>query len=130
EKAEANGHCGIKTFGAGAELTRDRWRSLFRQALTGGLIEIDHARGGALKPTDKGWEVIQGKREVRVTEPPRRAAFIPVPRSRGAEGLPPTRAALWEDLRLLRRTIASERGVPPYVVFQDVTLAALVASMP
>src|SRR3546814_2699088 len=47
EKIEMAGHCDVKTFGAGVLHSRDRWRSLFRQALTGGLLETNHARGGA-----------------------------------------------------------------------------------
>src|SRR3546814_8363296 len=39
EKIEMAGHCDVKTFGAGVLHSRDRWRSLFRRALTGGLLE-------------------------------------------------------------------------------------------
>ena len=37
---------------------------------------------------------------------------------------------LFEALRALRRTLAEERGVPPYVVFHDATLAAIAAAQP
>ncbi|OUO93492.1 DNA helicase RecQ [Cloacibacillus sp. An23] len=37
---------------------------------------------------------------------------------------------LFEELRVLRRAIASENGVPPYVVFSDKTLAAICEAMP
>src|SRR3546814_17526526 len=55
EKIEMAGHCDVKTFGAGVLHSRDRWRSLFRQALTGGPLETHHARGGALGLTGEGW---------------------------------------------------------------------------
>src|SRR3546814_5454365 len=89
EKIEMAGHCDVKTFGAGVLHSRDRWRSLFRQALTGGLLETNHARGGALGLTEKGWEVVQGKRKVAVTAPPTRSApsLAPV-RAHSPEGLP------------------------------------------
>lgn len=37
---------------------------------------------------------------------------------------------LFEELRALRRSIAAENGVPPYVVFSDKTLAAICEAMP
>lgn len=37
---------------------------------------------------------------------------------------------LFEELRVLRRAIAAENGVPPYVVFSDKTLAAICDAMP
>ena len=37
---------------------------------------------------------------------------------------------LWERLRKLRMTIAREQGVPPFVVFHDSTLKAMVHAMP
>src|SRR3546814_15758692 len=105
------GHCDVKTFGAGVLHSRDRWRSLFRQALTGGLLETNHARGGALGLTEKGWEVVQGKRKVAVTAPPTRSApsLAPV-RAHSPEGLPAARIALWGGVRMLRRRIGIGRA--------------------
>ena len=37
---------------------------------------------------------------------------------------------VFERLRTLRTSIAQERGVPPYVVFSDATLRALVKDRP
>src|SRR3546814_15041217 len=98
------GHCDVKTFGAGVLHSRDRWRSLFRQALTGGLLETNHARGGALGLTAKGWEVVQGKPKVAVTAPPTRSApsLAPV-RAHSPAGLPAPTIAPWQHFRLSRR---------------------------
>jgi ATP-dependent DNA helicase RecQ len=38
--------------------------------------------------------------------------------------------ALWEALRELRRRIAAEQGVPPYVILHDATLLAMVEHRP
>ena len=53
----------------------------------------------------------------------RRGAGVPAPLEDADE-------ALFESLRALRRELARERGVPPYLVFNDRTLAAMAASKP
>jgi ATP-dependent DNA helicase RecQ len=42
----------------------------------------------------------------------------------------PADQALFEALRALRRQLAQDAGVPPYVVFTDATLRAMAASRP
>jgi ATP-dependent DNA helicase RecQ len=38
--------------------------------------------------------------------------------------------ALFEKLRKLRRELSQARGVPPYIIFGDATLAAIAAAKP
>ena len=38
--------------------------------------------------------------------------------------------SLWQDLRALRKRLADEQGVPPYVIFSDATLLELAARKP
>jgi ATP-dependent DNA helicase RecQ len=42
----------------------------------------------------------------------------------------PPDAALFEALRALRRTIAEERGVPPYLIFSDASLRDMASVRP
>ncbi|WP_404840896.1 HRDC domain-containing protein [Alkalilimnicola ehrlichii] len=42
----------------------------------------------------------------------------------------PDSERLWEALRSCRRRIAEEQGVPPYVIFHDTTLMAMVEARP
>jgi ATP-dependent DNA helicase RecQ len=54
-----------------------------------------------------------------------RAAAIAV-----AEGEPAPDLELFERLRELRRALARERGVPPYVIFNDKTLLSMAGRKP
>ena len=54
----------------------------------------------------------------------KRADGVPVEPLGGAD------AALWEALRAKRLSLAREQGVPPYVIFHDTTLLAMVRERP
>src|SRR3546814_18729153 len=84
-----------------------------------------------MRISDWSSDVCSSDLKVAITAPPTRSvpSLVPV-RAHSPEGLPAARIALWEELRMLRRRIATERGVPPYVILQDATLAALVAATP
>jgi ATP-dependent DNA helicase RecQ len=101
------------------------------------LVGLDHLRVfGDRYPTlyvsPTGVEVMKGEAEVQLFEIPKA--------SRGrkrARGAPPELEdgetideALFESLRTLRRDLARERGVPPYVIFNDRTLASMSARKP
>lgn len=51
-------------------------------------------------------------------------------RAKAAEGLDPMDAELFERLRALRKRIATEATVPPYVVFSDAALRAMCLARP
>ncbi len=51
-------------------------------------------------------------------------------KSKGAVGLDEMDAELFERLRELRKNLAAEAGVPPYVVFSDATLRSLAQRRP
>jgi ATP-dependent DNA helicase RecQ len=48
----------------------------------------------------------------------------------GAGGLTGAELVLWEVLRTWRLDLAREQGVPPYVIFHDTVLLALVRERP
>ncbi len=75
--------------------------------------------------------MLEGETEIRLTRPRQRAAREKAPRgSRGALAVPDADEALFERLRALRREIASEQGVPAYVVFADRSLMDMAARRP
>ena len=51
-------------------------------------------------------------------------------KAKAAEGLDPMDAELFERLRALRKRIATEATVPPYVVFSDAALRAMCLARP
>jgi ATP-dependent DNA helicase RecQ len=129
------GHDSLTVFGVGEDLSDGEWRSVARQLLAQGLLEVD-SNHGTLVLTEASAEVLGRKREVRMRRDPAstaRSARKPA-RSGGsrpeAAPLSDVDQPVFERLRAWRAAAAKEQGVPAYVVFHDATLRAVVAERP
>ncbi|TAL71558.1 MAG: DNA helicase RecQ [Rhodanobacter sp.] len=129
------GHDRLSTFGIGQELDEHAWRSVFRQLLAAGLLASDAQGYGTLRLTDSSRPVLIGKQAVCLREDakPTRATH----RRQGTKsaaagnlGVEPNEQPLWNALRRLRTDLARAQGVPPYVVFHDATLLAMLRARP
>ena len=131
EKVERHRHDGLSVFGIGADLRPGAWRSLIRQLVVRGRLRVDHDRFGALALTDASRALLRGEETLRVREDAKDVA----PRRKSRAAAAPSEVAdvdrdLWEALRECRRKIASERNLPPYVIFHDATLKQMLAERP
>ncbi|WP_158881979.1 DNA helicase RecQ [Rhodanobacter sp. L36] len=128
-------HHRLTTFGIGADMDEKQWRSVFRQLLAAGLLEADAEGYGTLRLTAASREVLKGGQPVRLREDARpergsrrrRENKIAVGGSLGIEAY---EQPLWDELRALRTRLAKQHGVPPYVVFHDATLLAMLRALP
>jgi ATP-dependent DNA helicase RecQ len=122
-------HDRLSTYGIGADLSAEAWDNIIRQLIHLGYLAQDFSRYGALGLTPAARPVLKG--DIRVTlGMPRSGAKVEEKsrRRRGAgEG---ARGALFEGLRALRKRIADEAGVPPFVVFSDATLVEMAQARP
>ncbi len=138
ERIRRFGHDRLSTYGIGTEFDRWQWRSIGRQLLTQGLLEVDVEGYGSLRLTRKARPVLQGETTLRL----RRETPQPVGKTRRGSGDAPGLKAsvegledaaaqdLFERLRRLRLELARDQGVPPYVIFHDKTLAAMAVHRP
>ena len=130
ERMRRFGHDRITTFGIGTELAEKEWRAVFRQLVARGYLGVDAEGHGGLaldescRPLLKGEESLLLGRQHLDTKRKSRKAKAGTPAAQVA-GDP-----LFEALRAKRRELAQAQGVPPYVVFADKTLAAMVAERP
>ncbi|MCB1875785.1 MAG: HRDC domain-containing protein, partial [Chromatiales bacterium] len=120
------GHDLCSTYGIGKELAAGQWQSVYRQLLSKGLLRLHEDGHGGLRLDDACRPLLRGeqslflRRDVKASKAERRAG-----RGSAASG-----GGLWEALRALRKSLAEEQGVPPYVIFHDSTLADLVDKKP
>jgi ATP-dependent DNA helicase RecQ len=132
-------HHRLSTFGIGAEMDDKQWRSVFRQLLAAGLLEADAEGYGTLRLAAASREVLSGARTVKLREDarPERATrrrrdskLITADAGGGSLGIEAYEQGLWDELRALRTRLARQQGVPPYVVFHDATLLAMLRALP
>ncbi len=80
-----------------------------------------------LKLNPASWEVMKGQRQVRLVSPAKKRAEKSKADTASWEGVDKD---LFEVLRELRKKLAEERDVPPYVIFSDATLRELARVRP
>ena len=128
-KVQQRRHQNLSTFGIGADRSEVQWRSVLRQLLVQGHLHADAERYGALRLTAKSRPLLKGAERIRLRQdatakPPRKTTPKP------ARDVAPENQGLWDKLRDLRRRLAEEAGVPPYVIFHDATLKEMVRVRP
>ncbi len=129
-------HHQLPTFGVGSDISANAWRAIFRQLYAGGVINLDVAGYGSWTITAHGREVMRGKaavelrKEALVERGDKRRPRSAPPAAGTSQGLSGTDAALFEDLKAVRRALATEKKVPAYVVFPDKTLLDMVHLKP
>ncbi len=111
-------------FGAGAEHNDRFWGAVIRQALILGLIDKNIENYGLLSVSEKGLEYIEKPFPVMITldhdyyeEEQEEAAVAPMGKGGGAAD-----EELFAMLKDLRKKVAREHDLPPFVVFQDPSL--------
>jgi ATP-dependent DNA helicase RecQ len=129
EKVRAAGHQHLSVFGAGKQLSENEWRTLYRQLVARGLADVDLEGFGGLRLTEACRPLLRGEVTLELrrdlsTKAPKPAASAASQLVRGEE------RELWEALRALRRKLAEEHSVPPYVIFPDATLLEMLRSQP
>jgi ATP-dependent DNA helicase RecQ len=130
EKVERWYHDRLSTYGIGKERDRRTWRHLAEELLRLGLITQDAARHNIVALTDAGKRALVARSPVTVREA---VANVPGRRGRSLAARPDDEAydrELFGVLRALRREIAAERDVPPYVVFSDAVLRSMARELP
>jgi len=116
-------HDMLSTYGIGRDRSEDEWRHLSRELVRGGYLRQAQEEFNALKVTERGHAVLFKREQVllAVRQRPEAGSYVtrdhPYP-------------ALFEQLRTLRKRLADERSIPPYVIFHDSTLKNMAADLP
>nr|WP_274636787.1 DNA helicase RecQ [Microbacterium bovistercoris] len=129
------GHEQLATYGVGADLSDQDWRSVVRQLLARGLL-VAKGEYGTLALGEAAAGVLRGETDVplrrdvlgRTTRPSSRSARSGA--GKASDAVAPADRGLFEALRAWRAEQSREQGVPAYVVFNDATLRALAEHRP
>ena len=127
------------TYGVGAETPEPQWRRVIEHLLFEGILAEDDSERPTLGIGEQEAvrAIFRKELAIRVREEAKTTRRSKEDRraSRGAKraartGLEGDDAKLFEALRTWRRETAAVAGVPPYVIFHDATLVAIVAAKP
>jgi len=130
ERIQRLGHDRLSTFGIGTDHSRTVWQSIMRQLLARGYLETDPGGHGGLRLTQRSRPLLRGS-EWLVIRRDAQAAGKKARRESRDRALPTgADRECWEALRQCRRRLAEAEGVPPYVIFHDSTLIAMLENRP
>jgi ATP-dependent DNA helicase RecQ len=131
ERIRALHHQRLSTYGIGRDRSAQEWTSILRQLIHRGYLVQDIASYSVLKLAETARPLLRGELSLQLARP-RIKEQLPKKRGRieAGAGRESHDAMLFEELRLLRRRLAEAQGVPPYVVFGDLTLMQMARLRP
>lgn len=127
ERVLKNGHDALSTHGIGKDRSVDAWRMLGRSLLHQRLLAETTDGYPVLKLTDLSWEVLRKQRSVTIAVSSTETKAAPVEASDVDAAM---MEALFERLQALRKRLADEQSVPPYVVFANSSLKLMAQLQP
>ncbi len=132
QRIQSNNHHQISTFGIGTELNKTNWRSVFRQLISRGYLQVDVEGYGGIRLSEKCRDVLRGGKAIRFRQSATKEKSS-ASKKRSKVALLELRISdqpLFDALKALRTDLAREQNVPPYVVFHDRTLIAMARNRP
>jgi ATP-dependent DNA helicase RecQ len=127
EKIRKWGHDQLTTYGIGKETPREEWAALGRQLVRLGYVVPSPDAFQTLTLAAAGMTVLKERKPVLIHRVPQAAAAKP---RTARAGNVPCDEPLFHELRTLRKRLADEREVPPYVIFGDISLRHMARTYP
>ncbi|MFK8045362.1 MAG: DNA helicase RecQ [Crocinitomicaceae bacterium] len=127
-----NNYQNLKTYGVGAEYSFNDWQHYITQLINIGVIEIAYDENFHLKATEFGQSILRGEKTVNLTKP--QPKVLKTKAEKKKKSAPKTvsgkAASLFEHLKVLRKKVAAEKGVPAYIIFHDSALKDMATKKP
>ncbi|MBU2918262.1 DNA helicase RecQ [Psychrosphaera sp. F3M07] len=120
-----HGHDKLSTYGLGKDQSQEYWLSIMRQLIHQGLVEQDISQGSRLLLTEKSRPYLKSEKVLHLAVPRiGRTHLYEKPNKVNYD------KHLFARLKGLRKAIAQEHDVPPFVVFSDATLVDMANKLP
>ena len=134
EKVSQFNHQQVSTFGIGQDLNDGQWRSVFRQLVARGYLNVNFDYG-QLYLSDTSRAILRGEESLML-----RVDVIQASANnrngniskgkKNKEDIPADQQEMWQALRACRKNLATEQGIPPFMIFHDATLQEMLHSKP
>ncbi len=131
ERIRKNGHNNLSVFGIGKDVSKTIWRSIFRQLITHQYLYVNEEQFNALNLTEKCRDLLKGNEQFFIKKQQKKEPnpIIETQKKPDYE-LKNYDQPLWQALKELRMELATEQGVPPYIIFSDASMLQMVKSRP
>jgi len=126
EKIRKWEHHTLSTYNIGGEHSRPEWAAIGRELVRQGLLRQDAEKFNTIELTNEGRAALKSRQKIVLT----RSVTAPEQASKHRAGEIACDEALFDKLRQLRKRLADERGVPPYIIFSDVSLRQIARNYP
>lgn len=127
------GYDRLPTFAVGKDLKYEEWADYIMQMLNAGAMDIAYDEGHSFKLNEQSQAILKGQKKLQL------ANYIPYSERQemlnkksvnlATDDLPMDEN-LFVQLKMLRKELAFEEGVPPYIIFNDGTLRAMASYRP
>ncbi|MEI9917901.1 MAG: DNA helicase RecQ [Bacteroidota bacterium] len=132
EYVKSYSHFDLNIYGAGKGEESDFWKSVIRQTLIYQYLEKDIENIGVLKLTEKGKSFLNKPHNIELARD--HDFTTAIEEEEESDKTPgPSKSydkKLFEMLKALRKKIAKEKELPPYVIFQDPSLEEMATIFP
>ena len=122
-------HEDLECFGSGQDHEESTWTTVIRQALIAGYLKKDVENYGLLKLTPAGKKYLKKPTSFKIVDTDEEGEDLPASGSSGASG-ESTDPVLFSIMKDLRKKMAQQNNVPPYVIFLDASLEAMATLYP
>jgi ATP-dependent DNA helicase RecQ len=133
EYVRSYAHFDLPIYGQGGNEDADFWKSVVRQTLIFQFLEKDIENIGVLKISSRGETFLKKPHELELARDHDFTTDISdeeVSSEKAPVNAKAYDAKLFEMLKTLRKQIAKERDLPPYVIFQDPSLEEMATTYP
>ncbi len=120
------GHDRLKTWGVGKHHDKKYWRRLIDELLAQKVIQKTEGLYPTLFLLPKASRILKSEERIDIVRVLEKKKAHPLTKPDEA----PADSQLFDLLRSLRKQIADEQGIPPYIVFSDRTLHDMAAQLP
>jgi ATP-dependent DNA helicase RecQ len=130
QRIKDHGHDKLSTYGIGKDQSHEYWMSVIRQLIHKGLLTQNITRNLVLQLTEAARPVLRGEVRLALAVPRLQPISSRKEKRNGLLDSANYDKRLFKELRGLRKQIAEQEEVPPYVVFNDATLVEMAQLMP
>lgn len=122
-RIKKNNHDNLSTYGIVTDFSGSQIRTFIQELIHLGYLAQTQDQYPVLQLTKTSWDILKKKQTIMLALP----KVIKEKKVKKDYGKNPE---LFEMLRVLRKRLADEQNVPPYIIFSDVTLSEMASSLP